>query len=62
MNWLDRWPDDDTRTRVVFITQGIIRTALKDVVDLLDRVSARTFKARAKGREALEAAKESGQA
>jgi G3E family GTPase len=53
MSWLDRWPDDDRRTQIVFITQGIPRANLKDVIDLLDRVSARTFKARAKGRQAI---------
>jgi len=52
MSWLDQWPDADHRTRVVFITQGIPRANLKDVIDLLDRVSARTFKARSRGREA----------
>ncbi len=56
MTWLDRWPDGDQRTRIVFITQGIPRDNLKDIVDLLDRVSARTFKARARGRMAREAA------
>ena len=50
MTWLERWPDDDQRSRIVFITQGIPRANLKDVIDLLDRVSARTYKARARGR------------
>ena len=54
MTWLDQWPDDDHRTRVVFITQGIPRANLKDVIDLLDRVSSRTFKARARGRQAMQ--------
>lgn len=57
MTWLDRWPDDDQRTRIVFITQGIEKSSLKDIIDLLDRVSARTFKARARGRMAQEAAR-----
>ena len=57
MTWLDRWPDSDRRTRIVFITQGIPRASLKDIVDLLDRVSSRTFKARARGRKALEDAR-----
>jgi G3E family GTPase len=52
MTWLDRWPDDDHRTRIVFITQGIPKENLKDIVDLLDRVSSRTFKARLRGRGA----------
>jgi G3E family GTPase len=46
MTWLDRWPDGDHRSRIIFITQGIPRDSLRDVIDLLDRVSARTFKAR----------------
>jgi G3E family GTPase len=54
MTWLDQWPDDDHQTRVVFITQGIPRANLKDVIDLLDRVSSRTFKARARGRLAMQ--------
>ncbi len=61
MTWLDRWPDADQRTRVVFITQGIQRESLKEIIDLLDRVSSRTFKARAKGRRAQEAAKATAQ-
>ena len=50
MTWLDRWPDGDHRSRIIFITQGIPRDSLKDIIDLLDRVSSRTFKARARGR------------
>jgi G3E family GTPase len=57
MTWLDRWPDSDCRTRVVFITQGIARDNLKDIIDLLDRVSSRTFKARVRGRTAFGAAR-----
>jgi G3E family GTPase len=57
MTWLDRWPDGDERTRIVFITQGIPRDNLKEIIDLLDRVSSRTFKARARGREAHKAAR-----
>ena len=57
MTWLDRWPDGDHRTRIVFITQGIPRESLKDIVDLLDRVSLRTYKARARGQKALEGAR-----
>lgn len=57
MTWLDRWPDGDHRTRIVFITQGIPRDSLKDIINLLDRVSSRTFKARARGQKAQEAAR-----
>jgi G3E family GTPase len=51
MTWLDRWPDGDHRSRIIFITQGIPRDSLKDIIELLDRVSSRTFKARARGRK-----------
>src|ERR1700734_963106 len=54
MTWLDRWPDGDHRSRIIFITQGIPRDSLRDIIDLLDRVSARTFKARDRGRKAHE--------
>ena len=57
MTWLDRWPDGDHRSRIIFITQGIPRDSLRDIIDLLDRVSARTFKARARGRKAHEIAR-----
>ena len=57
MTWLERWPDSDRRTRIVFITQGIPRASLKDIIELLDRVSSRTFKARARGRETSEASR-----
>jgi G3E family GTPase len=57
MAWLDRWPDSDHRTRIVFITQGVPKDSLSDIIDLLDRVSSRTFKARARGRKAAEAAR-----
>jgi G3E family GTPase len=57
MTWLERWPDDDQRTRIVFITQGMGRNNLKDIVDLLDRVSSRTFQARARGRNVAESAR-----
>jgi G3E family GTPase len=57
MTWLDRWPDGDHRSRIIFITQGIPRDSLREIIDLLDRVSARTFKARARGRESREVAR-----
>jgi G3E family GTPase len=57
MTWLDRWPDGDHRSRIIFITQGIPRDSLRDIIDLLDRVSARTFRARARGRKAQEVAR-----
>ena len=56
LTWLEKWPDEDQRTRIVFITQGIVRDNLRAVIELLDRMSARTFKARERGRKAYQAA------
>ncbi len=44
--WLDRWPDGDRRTRIVFITQNIGRDAVEEMIGLLDRVATRTARAR----------------
>jgi G3E family GTPase len=60
MTWLDHWPDQDERTRVVFITQGIAKDSLKEVIELLDRMAARTFKARERARAKLEADRAGG--
>ena len=57
MTWLDRWPSADVRTRIVFITQGIVRHRLNDIIELLDRMAERTFAARQRGRLAREAAR-----
>jgi G3E family GTPase len=46
--WLDRWPDDDRRSKIVFITQGYDRAEVEDMIAVLDRVAARTAAARAK--------------
>jgi G3E family GTPase len=59
LTWLDSWPSADERTRVVFITQGIAREKLKDIIELLDRMSTRTFAAREKARLARLAERES---
>ena len=56
MTWLEAWPDEDQRTRVVFITQGIASDSLRDVIELLDRMSARTFKAKETARALRDAA------
>ncbi len=58
LTWLDRWPNDDRRTRVVFITQGIVRERLREIIELLDRMSKNTFEARERGRLARLAAEQ----
>jgi G3E family GTPase len=50
VTWLEKWPSADERTRIVFITQGKSRDELKDMIELLDRMSQRTFAAREKAR------------
>jgi G3E family GTPase len=56
MTWLPRWPDADRRTRIVFITRGVVRSDLQEMIELLDRMAARTSRARlkAQGRQAPE--------
>jgi G3E family GTPase len=55
MTWLPRWPDADRRTRIVFITRGVVRNDLQEMIELLDRMAARTSRARlrAQQRQAL---------
>ena len=50
MTWLEKWPDDDRRTRIVFIVQGMAAAEVREMVELLDRVGARTFRARERAR------------
>jgi G3E family GTPase len=52
LTWLDRWPDDDRRSKIVFITQGYDRAEVEEMIALLDRVAARTAAARAKAQSA----------
>ncbi len=46
--WLERWPDEDRRTRIVFITKNMPPRDLEEMVTLLDRVATRTAAARAR--------------
>jgi len=46
LTWLPKWPDEDERTRIVFITQGIPAGELDEMVTLLERVAQRTAAAR----------------
>jgi G3E family GTPase len=49
--WLERWPDDDRSTRIVFITEGIDRKKLEEMVSLLDRVTQRTAAAKLRAQQ-----------
>ena len=48
LSWLDRWPDHDRHSKIVFITQGFDRAEVEDMIALLDRVAARTAAARSR--------------
>jgi G3E family GTPase len=48
LTFLERWPDTDHRSKIVFITQGFDRAEVEDMIALLDRVATRTAAARAR--------------
>ncbi len=48
LSWLDRWPDTDRTSKIVFITQGYDRADVEDMIAVLDRVASRTAAARAR--------------
>ncbi len=41
LEWLERWPDDDRRTRLVFITQGAGRETVEELMAFVDRMRQR---------------------
>jgi len=52
LSWLERWPDADHRSKIVFITQGFDRADVEEMIALLDRVASRTAVARARAQSA----------
>ena len=48
LSWLERWPDADRRSKIVFVTQGFERAEVEDMIAVLDRVAQRTAAARAR--------------
>jgi G3E family GTPase len=52
LSWLERWPDADHRSKIVFITQGFDRADIEEMIALLDRVASRTAAARARAHSA----------
>jgi G3E family GTPase len=51
IDWMDKWPSDDKRTRIVFITRNIDQAYIEDTYNLIERVAERTLSAAAKIRE-----------
>ncbi len=47
LDWLDGWPSDDRRTRIVFITRGIDQAHIEDTFEMIERIAARTAAAAA---------------
>lgn len=52
LSWLERWPDADRRSKIVFVTQGFDRADVEDMIAVLDRVAARTADARSRAQRA----------
>jgi len=52
LSWLERWPDEDRRSKLVFITQGFDRAEVEDMIAVLDRVATRTAAARVRAQSA----------
>ncbi|MGI4880910.1 MAG: CobW family GTP-binding protein [Janthinobacterium lividum] len=44
--WLERWPTEDERTRIVFIVDTMPREDVEEMIALMDRVAMRTARAR----------------
>lgn len=42
LDWLERWPSADRRTRIVFITRGIEKADMEATLALVERFAART--------------------
>ena len=46
LTWLERWPSEDRRSRLVFITLGIGRQVIDEVVELIEQMAARAERRR----------------
>ena len=45
LEWLEKWPSDDKRTRIVFITRDLDQQYIEDTFELIERVAQRTVAA-----------------
>jgi len=45
IDWMDKWPSEDKRTRIVFITRNIDQAYIEDTYNLIERVAERTVAA-----------------
>ena len=49
IEWLEAWPSDDLRSRIVFITRGIDQAYVEDTFALIERLAERTVAAAGMG-------------
>ncbi|HZX83594.1 CobW family GTP-binding protein [Pollutimonas bauzanensis] len=54
LSWLDRWPSEDRRTRIVFITMDQGAEEIGELVEDIERLSQRTRAARSRGGRQVE--------
>jgi len=52
VEWLPAWPNDDRRTRIVFITLDAGREMVEELIAFADRIAANTQKARQRASQA----------
>ena len=52
VEWLDAWPSDDKRTRIVFITLDAGHELIEELVAFADRMASNTLKARSRAEQA----------
>ncbi len=45
IDWMDKWPSDDKRTRIVFITRNIDQKYIEETYNLIERIAERTVAA-----------------
>ncbi|HIF59177.1 MAG TPA: GTP-binding protein [Rhodospirillales bacterium] len=45
IDWMDKWPSDDKRTRIVFITRNIDQEYIEETYNLIERIAERTVAA-----------------
>ena len=45
IDWMEKWPSEDKRTRIVFITRNINQEYIEETLSLIERVADRTIEA-----------------
>ncbi|MBT5429204.1 MAG: GTP-binding protein, partial [Rhodospirillaceae bacterium] len=45
IDWMEKWPSEDKRTRIVFITRNLNQDYIEETLSLIERVADRTIEA-----------------